>query len=131
MADTDAQQEVSGAVKAPKSMLNMVILGLFGLLGGGLMGGLLGATAQPTPAVQPHPAASVTEAQVLATAKIEAAAAAKAEVATAEVRAAAIQAQQRTELLNALGTINGKLDTISDEVSEVRGRIGLPKLRVR
>ena len=126
MPDTDTQQEVSGAVKAPRSMLNMVILGLFGLLGGGLMGGLLGATAPPAPAVQAHSAPAVTEAHVLATAKIEAAAAAKAEVATAEARAAALQAQQRAELLNALGNINGKLDSISVDVGNLRGRLKLP-----
>lgn len=123
MSDTDTQQEVSGAVKAPRSMLNMVILGLFGLLGGGLMGGLLGATAPPGRVVAKT---EITEAHVLATAKIEAAAAAKTEVAAAEARAAAIQAQQRAELLNALGNINGKLDSISVDVGNLRGRLKLP-----
>jgi len=124
MADTDTQQEVSGAVRAPKSMLNMVILGLFGMVGGGgLTYALLGTSAPPERVVAKT---EITESHVLATAKLEAAAAAKAEVAAAEARAAAIQAQQRTELLNALGTINGKLDSISVDVGNLRGRLKLP-----
>lgn len=122
--DTDTPQEVSGAVKAPKSMLNMVILGLFGLVGSGGTYLILGMTAPPEhkPVVVP----TVTEAHVTATAKIEAAAAAKAEVAAAEARADAIRAQQRAELLQALATINGKLDGITGQVGEIRGRLKLP-----
>lgn len=121
--DDNKPQEVSGSVKAPGWMISGIVMALFGLAGLGAVATTMGAKTPPL--AQPVVPA-VTEAQVVATAKHEAVAAAKVEVSAAEARADAIRAQQRVELLQALERINGKLDTISVQVGEVRGRLKMP-----